>query len=173
MTIVDDIIIVTTGGTIEKTYDEGEGTLLNRESGVENALARKLRLPYTNLIFNHLFSMDSLQMELKHRQQIKQCVAGYFPQKAPIVVLHGTDSMVQTACLLFSELKEVPVAIVFTGAMKPMGFEDSDALQNLNESILAAKLLTPGVYISFHNKIFRLPHVAKNYHKKTFEVAQS
>jgi L-asparaginase len=59
--------------------------------------------------------------------------------------------------------------IVFTGAMKPMGFEDSDAAQNITEALLATKILKPGVYISFHNRVFELPRVRKNKETRTFE----
>ena len=38
--------------------------------------------------------------------------------------------------------------------MVPLGFENSDALQNLTESLIAARLLAPGVYVVMHNQIF-------------------
>jgi L-asparaginase len=53
--------------------------------------------------------------------------------------------------------------------MIPMGFDDSDAAQTVTEALLAAKLLKPGFYISFHNQIFEVPHVRKNKEKGTFE----
>jgi L-asparaginase len=54
--------------------------------------------------------------------------------------------------------------------MIPMGFEDTDATQNVTEALLAAKLLPAGLYIAFHNQIFKVPHVAKNKEKRTFEA---
>ena len=50
-----------------------------------------------------------------------------------------------------------------------MGFEDSDATQNVTEAILATKFCLPGVYISFHGELFDLPKVRKNKDKLTFE----
>ena len=60
--------------------------------------------------------------------------------------------------------------MVFTGAMAPMGFEGSDAVQNIAEALLAIRLLQPGVYISFHSRIFPVPGAVKNHHTKTFEM---
>ena len=55
----------------------------------------------------------------------------------------------------------IKLPVVFTGAMKPMGFEDSDATQNVTEAIFATKFCLPGVYISFHGELFDLPKVRK------------
>ena len=81
--------------------------------------------------------------------------------------------MAKTANVIYQQLKEskeLCAPIVFTGAMKPMGFEDSDSNQNVTEALLAAKILSPGVYISFHNQVFELPNVRKNKEKRTFEA---
>ena len=87
----------------------------------------------------------------------------------PIVVLHGTDTMAKSAERIHNDIPNPSQPIVFTGAMVPMGFEDSDARQNVTEAMLASKLLAPGVYISFHNKVFKVPGVRKNPKLRTFE----
>lgn len=164
-----DILIITTGGTIEKTYDEFDGSLENRGTSIKNRILSKLRLPYTNISVHPLLSKDSLYMDDNDRKLICETIESEFKRNAPIVVLHGTDTMAQTAIYCFERIKNVPVPVVFTGAMIPMGFDDSDATQNVTEALLSAKLLSPGFYISFHNQIFTVPHVQKNKEKKTFE----
>jgi len=52
-------IIITTGGTIEKTYDEDSGVLLNKSSQLQGMLKR-LRLPYTDISQHDLLCKDSL-----------------------------------------------------------------------------------------------------------------
>jgi L-asparaginase len=52
--------------------------------------------------------------------------------------------------------------------MKPLGFEDSDGLQNLTESLLAARLLEPGVFVVLHSQIFPIDRVRKDKELKTF-----
>jgi L-asparaginase len=46
--------------------------------------------------------------------------------------------------------------------MRPYEFRDTDAVQNVTESILAARLLKPGVYVVMHNRVLRFPGVTKD-----------
>ena len=165
-----DVIIITTGGTIEKTYNEFDGSLENRGTSIKNRILSKMRLPYTNIQVHALLSKDSLYMTDQDRELIQQTVAEKMNLHCPLVVLHGTDTMHLSARHCFEKIPHPQVAVVFTGAMIPMGFDDSDAAQNVTEALLAAKLLPPGFYISFHNQIFQVPHVQKNKDKGTFEA---
>lgn len=166
------IIVLTTGGTIEKIYQEDEGKLENLENKgefIRQKILAKLRLPYTALEVHALMSKDSLQMIDSDREFIYQTVLNFLKEKAPIVVLHGTDTMEITAQYCFSKKMSLNSPLLFTGAMSPLGFEGSDALQNVTEALLASKLLPAGIYISFHNQIFEVPHVKKNREKGTFQ----
>ncbi len=162
------IIIITTGGTIEKTYDEDTGVLLNKSSQLQEMLKR-LRLPYTEISQHDLLCKDSLEMTDKDREIIKRSVESFLSEGAPIVILHGTDTMAITAQHLYDTIKNPPVPVVFTGAMRPFGFENSDALQNFTEALLASTILSPAIYISMHNKVYKLPKVRKNRERGTFE----
>lgn len=165
-----DVIIITTGGTIEKTYDEFDGSLENRGTSIKNRILSKLRLPYTNIHVVPLLSKDSLFMDDTDRELISKAILSESKKNAPIVVLHGTDTMALSAKFAFDTIANIEVPVVFTGAMIPMGFEDTDATQNVTEALLAAKLLSSGFYISFHNQIFTVPNVYKNKEKRTFEA---
>ncbi|QLY26737.1 asparaginase domain-containing protein [Bdellovibrio sp. KM01] len=168
-TPVQDVVIITTGGTIEKTYNEFDGSLENRGTSIKNRILSKLRLPYTNILVYPLLSKDSLYMNDEDRALIAVTVKDQMQRGCPIVLLHGTDTMHVSAEYCFKEIGTPKVPVVFTGAMIPMGFDDSDATQNVTEAMLAAKLLPPGFYISFHNQIFKVPNVRKNREKGTFE----
>jgi L-asparaginase len=54
------------------------------------------------------------------------------------------------------------VPIVLTGAMTPLGFEGSDGLQNLTESLTAVQLVRAGVYVAMHNQVFPVQRVRKD-----------
>lgn len=165
------INIVTTGGTIEKTYDEMEGTLFNRETVIKKKINDKLRLPYTEILITSLMAIDSLEMQERDREEIGDKISELIKRdNVPVVVLHGTDTMQQTAEVVQKQMQDPKVPIVFTGAMKPLGFDDSDALQNVTEALMAAQLLKPGIYISFHNRVYTVPGVRKNKEKGTFEA---
>jgi L-asparaginase len=166
------VTLITTGGTIDKSYDEFEGTLGNRETLIRDLILSKLRLPYTYLHVFSIFSKDSLHLTDYDRTLLVKTIRTQMEKGNPIVVLHGTDTMSKSAELVQNEIKDFTVPIVFTGAMKPMGFDDSDARQNVTEALLVSKIIKPGVYISFHNQVFKVPGVRKNKSKGTFEYVK-
>jgi len=84
------------------------------------------------------------------------------PEGAPIVITHGTDTMVETGRFLDSVMTELRVPIILTGAMVPLGFDGSDALQNLTESLFAARTLGPGIYVAIHGEAFPIRRVRKD-----------
>ena len=52
--------------------------------------------------------------------------------------------------------------------MTPLGFERSDGLQNLTESLFAARVLPPGIYVVIHNQAFPVEHVRKDQEHSRF-----
>lgn len=167
------LYILTTGGTIEKIYDEFEGSLQNKDTIVKNKILQKLRLPYTDIQVKNLMSKDSLFMDDKDRLSILESIKTYASYGHPVVVLHGTDTMDITSRFCFENHKNIAVPVVFTGAMKPLGFDDSDAAQNVIEAVFAARLLEPGYYVTFHGRLFSVPNVRKNKQLGTFEEIDS
>lgn len=67
------LTLITTGGTIEKTYDEQTGSLDNRRSIVRRML-RRLRLEETSVSIIELMSKDSLVMTDEDRRRIAEVV---------------------------------------------------------------------------------------------------
>jgi L-asparaginase len=163
------LYILTTGGTIEKVYDEFEGSLENRDTVVKNKILQRLRLPYTEITVKALMSKDSLFMDDKDRELILNAIKEHEQNKHPIILLHGTDTLDCTAKYCFETHPGISVPVVFTGAMKPLGFDDSDASQNVIEAIFAARILSPGYYATFHGKLFKIPNIRKNKSRGTFE----
>ena len=164
------IVVLATGGTFEKIYDEAHGTVENRQSLIEDQLVKRLRLPHTAVEVVTMMNKDSLDMTDADRARIVAEVRRREGEGAPIVIVHGTDTLDQTAKRCCAEIPSPRVAVVFTGAMKPLGFEDSDARQNFTEALVAARLLKPGFYLSFHGEVYRAPHFAKNREAGTFEA---
>jgi L-asparaginase len=161
------IYLISTGGTIEKVYSEQSGVVENRAAKLERYL-RMLRLPDAEIHTDHLMNKDSLEMTDEDRAEVRDRVAGLLGDGAPIVISHGTDTMVETGRYLEKSFPDLKVPIILTGAMTPLGFEGSDGLQNLTESLLAARLVAPGVYIVMHGQVFPVGHVRKDRDKATF-----
>ena len=166
------IEIISTGGTIEKTYDELDGSLENKTTQLEKRVLSKLRLPSCVHRVTSILSKDSLFFNDQDRELVTKTVIEKMSDESvgAIVIVHGTDTMVKTADYVRLNIINPRIPIIFTGAMKPMGFDDSDALQNVTETMFAARVCAPGgVYIVFHGRIFTVPFVRKNKEKGTFE----
>jgi L-asparaginase len=161
--------VITTGGTIEKSYDELDGTLENRTSIINKLIVDNLRMPYTEINYHPLLKKDSLHFTDEDRLLLLKFVKTLVTLGHPIVVLHGTDTMAESALYCYEGLKRLKIPVIFTGAMKPLGFLNTDAHQNVTEALFAAKVAKPGVYISFHGELYKVPHVRKNYELRTFE----
>src|SRR4051794_12404716 len=159
------IHIVTTGGTIEKSYSEQTGQVENLGAKIDRYL-QLLRLPDARIEVTPLMNKDSLEMIDEDRELVLAVVRGK-SQAAPVVITHGTDTMVETGKLLRARLHNLSYPIILTGAMTPLGFERSDGLQNLTESLLAARTLAPGVWIVMHNQVFDVEHARKDRERAT------
>lgn len=172
---VQDIQLISTGGTIEKSYSESDGSLKNRDSFIRQTIVDRLRLPYTRLHIMNIINKDSLYFTDYDRNILLKTIKSQLEKEIPLIVLHGTDTMAKSAQYIYDNLdqaKDLKVPIIFTGAMKPMGFVDSDAFQNVTESLYAAKIVEPGIYISFHGQLFKVPGARKNHAKRTFEYIE-
>lgn len=165
------ITLITTGGTIEKIYDEQSGALANRRTIVQRMLS-ELRLEETDVNVFELMSKDSLDMTEEDRTRILDAVratgACTEGNTAGIVVLHGTDTLALTGQYLHEHLGGPRVPVVLTGAMRPFEMKQSDALQNLTEAIFAAGVLPPGVYCASHGRALPFPGVRKDPERGTF-----
>jgi L-asparaginase len=161
------IYIITTGGTMEKVYSEQSGTVLNRASKIGRYLER-LRLPDCDVRIIPLMNKDSLDMTQEDRAWLLSQLALLLPNESPIVITHGTDTMVETGLYVGRKVPNLYVPVIFTGAMTPLGFEGSDGLQNLTEALLATRLLKAGVYVAIHGQVFPIDRVRKDKELNTF-----
>jgi|SRR5580658_1197770 L-asparaginase len=162
--------VITTGGTIEKAYSEQSGAVLNTTSKIGLYL-KLLRLPDLDVHVTPLMNKDSLEMSAEDRAELVANVRNLLPLNQPIVITHGTDTMVESGLAIEQAFPSPPVPIILTGAMSPLGFEKSDGLQNLTESLFAARLLSPGVFVVIHGQVFPVAHVRKDRERATFVPA--
>lgn len=150
-----DILVINTGGTFNKRYDEISGELYvpADESAIEAILAEfRGNLDVRVLGVVH---KDSLAMTEVDREQIARAILEASERK--VLIVHGTDTMHLTGDYLEQVCPDRHV--VLTGAMKPYAYERQEAAVNLALSLgwLMANE-EAGVYIGMHGLV--RPHAA-------------
>lgn len=155
------LALISTGGTIEKTYDPFDGALQNRFS-VLDAMLATLQLPGTELVRVPLMNKDSLEMSEKDHRLIATTAHAMAEAHDGVIIVHGTDRLEVTGEAIYELGPTPPVPIVLTGAMRPYELRDTDAIQNVTEALLAVKFLPGGVYAVLHNQVLTFPGVTKD-----------
>ena len=156
------IALISTGGTIEKTYDDLSGVLANKVSVLDVMLA-SLELRGVEIQRVALMNKDSLEMSPADHTLIAETATRLATRvrrrrRRP---RHRSARGHRASAIV--ELAGTPASpIVLTGAMRPYELRATDALQNLTEALLAVQLLPPGVYVAMHNQVLRFPGVMKD-----------
>jgi len=159
------VLILVTGGTFDKEYDELTGRLYFRDTHVDEMLRRgRSRL---DLSVETVMMIDSLEMDEAGRAKIVgRCRDA---EERAIVVTHGTDTMVETARAI-AAASLAAKTVVLTGAMVPYAFGSSDGLFNLGSALSFVQVLPPGVYIAMNGRHFLWDQVRKNRETGVFEM---
>lgn len=161
------IAIISTGGTIEKTYCELSG-LLSNEVSVLDVMLSSLELRGVRISRLALMNKDSLDMDASDHDLIAATACRATQSHDGVVVVHGTDRLTTSGERMLTIGEDIACPIVLTGAMRPYALRHTDALQNLTEALLAVQLLGVGVYVAMHNQILAFPGVEKDRELGTF-----
>jgi L-asparaginase len=161
------ITLISTGGTIEKTYDELSGVLANQVSVLDVMIA-SLELRGVEISRVQLMNKDSLEMSAADHTLIAETAVARAKDSDGVVVVHGTDRLAESGERVVELFGTPPNPIVFTGAIRPYELRSTDALQNLTEALLAVQLVPPGVYVAMHNQVLAFPGVEKDRGAQTF-----
>jgi L-asparaginase len=152
----------TTGGTIDKVYFDAKSEF---EVGPPQVLEVVKDAHVTfDYDIQSILQKDSLDLTDADRQLVRQRVESD-PARL-VVITHGTDTMVETACAL----KGIPEkTIVLTGSMQPARFRVTDAVFNIGAAIGAVQSLPAGVYIVMNGRVFDPSRTRKNRSENRFE----
>ncbi len=160
---MDQLCIVTTGGTIDKIYFDDKSDYQIGEPQIGRIL-EELGVAFRYRVIP-ILRKDSLHLGDSDRELIRATIAAQDARH--VLVTHGTDSMVETAKVLAS----IPgKTIVLTGALNPARFRGSDAEFNIGTAVGAVQSLPSGVYIAMNGRIWDPATVRKNVDANRFEA---
>lgn len=160
---MEELCIVTTGGTIDKIYFDDKSDFQVGEPQIGRIL-EELGVAFRFTVIP-IIRKDSLHITDADRELLHDTIAAQSSQH--VLVTHGTDSMVETAKVL-SRITDK--TIVLTGALNPARFRGSDAEFNIGTAVGAVQSLPPGVYIAMNGRIWDPSKVRKNVDANRFEA---
>ncbi len=161
------ILILTTGGTIDKVYHdaksayavgEPQAAAILREAGVT--------VPFRVLT---LMQKDSLEMTDADRALVAAHVR--LADETRILITHGTDTMADTARAIAPSVEEGGKTVVLVGSLSPALHRATDADFNLGFALAAVQTLGPGVFVAMNGQAFDAARVRKNREANRFEMA--
>ena len=160
----ESILVLTTGGTIDKVYFDA---LSDFEVGA-SMVSELLREAHVHAPFeiHELLRKDSLELTESDRALIADTVGGHAAQR--VVITHGTDTMTATAEVLQADARCADKTIVLTGALAPARFAQSDATFNVGMAFAAVQTLPPGAYIVMNGQVFKAGRVVKDRQSNRF-----
>ena len=161
---MDQLCIVTTGGTIDKIYFDDKSDFQIGDPQIGQIL-RDLGVAF-HFDISPVLRKDSLHVTDEDRDLVRRSIEAQ--PHAHVLVTHGTDTMVETAQVLDGIAGKT---IVLTGALNPALFRGSDAVFNIGCAVGAVQSLPPGVYIAMNGRIWHPQQVRKNRDANRFEPA--
>lgn len=162
-----DLLILTTGGTFDKRYPEGqwvtEFTFPPGQQSAVTEILKRARMDPDAFACEWLFAEDSTKITDAQRDIIADRCASATQRR--IVVTHGTDTMTRRIDPATGKVANTPntattiaarvlgKTIVLTGAAQPAVLRDSDTDFNLGLAIGAALTAPPGVYVAMNGLV--------------------
>lgn len=154
MTDPNPILVLTTGGTIDKAYFDATSQYQISDTMIARLLeVARVTHPF---VIEEVLRKDSLELDDQDRAGIAERVAAAPSER--IVITHGTDTMTVTAKALAGIAGKT---IVLVGALAPARFAESDAAFNLGMAFATAQVAPPGVYVAMNGSVFAAGTVEK------------
>ena len=153
-----NITIINTGGTFNKRYNPLTGNLDVPKD--HNSLEKIISWSHNiNFDIIDILSKDSLDIDDIDRQSLVDTIQTI--QNDNIIIIHGTDTIDQSAKYLKNHIKNKKV--VFTGAMIPISIDPTEATLNFSMALgfLNAKPQND-IYLSIHGAVQKASMLVKN-----------
>jgi len=161
------MLILNCGGTFNKRYNPIAGVL---EVPFDNDTIEKiLSSCNSEYALAGVIYKDSLEMDANDRQMLAQIIIE--SDENSFLLVHGTDTMDQTAAFL-DEVLEKKV-VVLTGAMQPFEIDPVEASFNLGMAYSFANTVTEyGIYICMNGHVRTWNKIEKNKKLGKFELVK-
>ncbi|KAH8062893.1 asparaginase [Aureococcus anophagefferens] len=160
-----EILCITTGGSIDKTYSSLASDFVCA-APVLKGLLRDVKCAH-RVAFREICRKDSLELSDGDRDAIVAAVAG--AAQTHVLVTHGTDTLWKTALALKPAALKAGKVVALTGSMRPAAFSATDAHFNVGGAVAVLPYLPPGAHIVMNGRVFSEPdRIVKDYDRDVF-----
>ena len=146
------VLIIDTGGTISQKPDNS-GVLKPSVTDYIHQVPNIEKL--AKLSFCNMERIDSTDMNTEYRAAVATEIYKRHHEFDGFVILHGTDTMADTACALTYMIQNLGKPIVVTGAQLPIFSPGPDGINNLYYSVETATRDLGETVICFGDRILR------------------
>ncbi len=160
-----NILIINTGGTFNKIYNEINGKLIvPTHNKAIDVILKTSKISTINI--EGIIYKDSLNINKKDRRILTQYINKSNYKK--IIIIHGTDTMNKTA--KFLDKRVTNKQIILTGSMKPFNINPIEATSNLMSAFgFLNSCKKNNIYICMHGLIKKHTKIKKNRQLGIFE----
>lgn len=167
---MDEILIITCGGTFSKTYNPLSGEMIvPTNNQILDSLLEKFFKQNRHIVEIQSFIFkDSLDMDDDDRNNLKKLIEQ--TKHTKIIIIHGTDTIHLSAKHIEEIAITKNICIVFVGAMEPISICAVEGAMNLGCSygfLQGSK--EKGVFISMNGLIKKVDEIKKNHTLGYFE----
>jgi len=161
-----NILVINTGGTFNKVYNERKGHL--EVSANNHAIEKIINKAFKDNLDIKIIGMlykDSIKLVDEDRYIMMGSMKNY----DKVLIIHGTDTMDITATFLAKFIKNK--TIILTGAMKPFSIEPIEATANFSIALEFLKQTEElGIFIGMHGLVDKHYKIKKNRILGRFEL---
>lgn len=163
------LLVIHTGGTISMSQDQSNKVVTNDINPI--SLHQDVINQYAQIDELNPFNVPSPHMTIQHVKQLKDIILEAVTNKYydGFVIMHGTDTLEETAFLL-DLILGIEQPVVITGAMRSSNEIGSDGLYNYISAIRVAsdeKARHKGVMVVFNDEIHTARNVTKTHTSNT------
>jgi L-asparaginase len=152
-----EILLVTTGGTIDSDFDPISGTVVPSQISSIPDYIHSLQL-YETVNHTPICMKDSRDLTDSDRKNILNAILDSEIQR--VIVTHGSYTVVKTAQFIKENIAQIDKVIIFVCSLIPVkGF--SVAGFNLGYALAKSQDLQSGVYICMNGRVFDPNEVVK------------
>ena len=165
--VLEKILVLNTGGTFNKIYNEIGGKLIIPKDNL--AIEKIIKTSFKGneeIYIKGLIYKDSLEFTISDRKYLLNEIKN--SRYKQIIVIHGTDTMEKSANYIAKKIKNK--TIIFVGAMRPFSCDPIEATANFCTAYgFLQNNKKAGIYISMHGLVKKYNKIKKNRELGIFE----